>query len=242
MADAAAADRRRPVPAGRADLAAAGQVPARHHQGGRGRPAAVVPAPDPGRRRCGDPDLEEPRPVRRVRGDRPVDGRGLHGTGSRDGSVRAVQDRLARRIPRGQGRRHRGDPRDLHRAGVAVAWVYAAILFEPLPVGGWIAIALLAWLGLAAWAALTFLGSDRAPARPRRRPGSGSARWSCCRSPRRSRTSAGSCPVAWPPPRSRSHRASPVDAGDALTSVVATVVLIALALGGAVWSFARQEL
>ncbi|MFL5675783.1 MAG: ABC transporter permease, partial [Chloroflexota bacterium] len=42
---------------------------------------------------------------------------------------------------------------------VAVGWVYTAILFEPLPVAGWIAFAALAWLGLAAWAAITFLAS-----------------------------------------------------------------------------------
>ncbi|MFL5717712.1 MAG: ABC transporter permease, partial [Chloroflexota bacterium] len=41
----------------------------------------------------------------------------------------------------------------------AVGWVYTAILFEPLPVAGWIAFAVLAWLGLAAWAAITFLAS-----------------------------------------------------------------------------------
>src|SRR4249920_694756 len=42
---------------------------------------------------------------------------------------------------------------------VAVGWVYTAILFEPMPIGGWLGLACLAWLGLAAWAALTFLGS-----------------------------------------------------------------------------------
>jgi ABC-2 type transport system permease protein len=42
---------------------------------------------------------------------------------------------------------------------VGVAWVYTAILFEPLPVGGWVVLAVLAWLALFAWAALTFLAS-----------------------------------------------------------------------------------
>ena len=40
---------------------------------------------------------------------------------------------------------------------VAVGWLYTAILFEPQPVGGWVAFGVLAWLGLAAWAAITFL-------------------------------------------------------------------------------------
>jgi ABC-2 type transport system permease protein len=44
-------------------------------------------------------------------------------------------------------------------ASVAVAWVYAALLFEPMPLGGWIALALLDWLALCAWGAFTFLAS-----------------------------------------------------------------------------------
>jgi ABC-2 type transport system permease protein len=41
----------------------------------------------------------------------------------------------------------------------SVAWVYTAILFEPLPVTGWLALAALSWLALLAWAAITFLAS-----------------------------------------------------------------------------------
>ncbi|HEU0243675.1 MAG TPA: ABC transporter permease subunit [Candidatus Limnocylindrales bacterium] len=44
-------------------------------------------------------------------------------------------------------------------AATVVAWIYTAILFEPLPIGGWVAMAVLSWLGLLAWAALTFLAS-----------------------------------------------------------------------------------
>ncbi len=40
-----------------------------------------------------------------------------------------------------------------------VAWVYTAILFEPLPIGGWLAMAALSWLGLVAWTSVTFLAS-----------------------------------------------------------------------------------
>lgn len=43
--------------------------------------------------------------------------------------------------------------------GVGVTWVYTAILFEPLPVAGWIVMAVLGWLALVAWASLTFLAS-----------------------------------------------------------------------------------
>ena len=44
-------------------------------------------------------------------------------------------------------------------AATIVGWIYTAILFEPLPVGGWLAMAVLSWLALMAWAALTFLAS-----------------------------------------------------------------------------------
>ncbi len=44
-------------------------------------------------------------------------------------------------------------------AAVVVGWVYSAILFEPMPVAGWVALAFLTWLGLAVWAAITFLAS-----------------------------------------------------------------------------------
>jgi len=42
---------------------------------------------------------------------------------------------------------------------VGVGWAYTAILFEVLPIGGWLALGLLSWLALMAWASLTFLAS-----------------------------------------------------------------------------------
>ncbi len=44
-------------------------------------------------------------------------------------------------------------------AAVAAAWAYTAVLFEPGPILGWLALAVLAWLGLATWASVTFLAS-----------------------------------------------------------------------------------
>jgi ABC-2 type transport system permease protein len=41
----------------------------------------------------------------------------------------------------------------------AGAWLYTLILFEPLPVAGFVAAMLLQWLALVAYAAVTFLGS-----------------------------------------------------------------------------------
>ena len=125
---------------------------------------------------------------------------------------------------------------------VAVGWVYTAILFEPLPVGGWLAFAILAWLALDAWAALTFLGST-VTGSVAAAAGIGLHRVDRrCRSSRRSRTSGGSClagsmarPSRWPVDR-------PVDLADVLTPVVSTMVLIAVALIVAACSFRRQEL
>jgi ABC-2 type transport system permease protein len=41
----------------------------------------------------------------------------------------------------------------------AVAWTYTTILFEVQPIGGWAVMAVLSWLGLLAWAAITFVAS-----------------------------------------------------------------------------------
>src|SRR6476660_2640561 len=42
---------------------------------------------------------------------------------------------------------------------VAVGCIHAAIMFEPMAICGWVVLAVLAWLGVSVWAALTFLGS-----------------------------------------------------------------------------------
>jgi len=41
----------------------------------------------------------------------------------------------------------------------AVAWAYTAVLFEPLPPAGWVVMTVLVWVGLMAWASVTFLAS-----------------------------------------------------------------------------------
>jgi ABC-2 type transport system permease protein len=40
-----------------------------------------------------------------------------------------------------------------------VAWIYTAVLFEALPIGGWLALFALSWLGLFVYAALTLWAS-----------------------------------------------------------------------------------
>ena len=125
---------------------------------------------------------------------------------------------------------------------VVVGWVYTAILFEPLPVGGWIAFALLAWLGLAAWAAITFLASTVT--------GSTAAAAGIGFGALLVLSLLAAIPNAGPIPAGRTGRAgrrawppgAPVAVGDVLVPVISTIVLIAIALGAAAWSFRRQEL
>jgi len=124
---------------------------------------------------------------------------------------------------------------------VVVGWVYTAILFEPLPVGGWIAMAILAWLGLAAWAALTFLGSTvTGSAAAAAGLGFGALLVLSIASaiPNLGRF----LPGGLAGPAIALAAGVPVEASDVVTPVIATSVLIAVALGVSVWSFRRQEL
>jgi ABC-2 type transport system permease protein len=43
--------------------------------------------------------------------------------------------------------------------GLIIGWAYTAVLFEPQPIGGWLAFAELAWLALMVWVSVTFLAS-----------------------------------------------------------------------------------
>jgi ABC-2 type transport system permease protein len=44
-------------------------------------------------------------------------------------------------------------------AAIMVAWVYTAVLFQPLPIAGWLALGVLSWLALSVWASITFFAS-----------------------------------------------------------------------------------
>ncbi len=124
---------------------------------------------------------------------------------------------------------------------VAVGWIYTAILFEPPPVGGWIALAVLAWLGLAAWAAITFLastvtGSTAAAA------GVGFGALLVLSLVAAIPNVGQFLPGGLAAPAVALAAGVPVAAGDAVIPAVSTVVLIALAVGAAMWSFRRQEI
>lgn len=124
---------------------------------------------------------------------------------------------------------------------VIVGWIYTAILFEPLPIGGWIALGGLAWLGLAAWAALTFLGSTVT--------GSAAAAAGLGIVALLVLSIAGAIPnlgrflpAGLAGPAMALAAGTPVDLGDVLTPILSTTVLIAIALAVAARWFRRQEL
>ena len=125
---------------------------------------------------------------------------------------------------------------------VAVAWIYAAILFEPLPVAG------LDRAGGPRLARSGGLGRADVPrqhrhrARPLLRPGSVSGRWSCCRSRSAIPNVGRFLPGGLAAPAIALASGVRVDAGDVVTPVVATAGLIVVAIGAAGWSFGRQEL
>lgn len=124
---------------------------------------------------------------------------------------------------------------------VAVGWVYTAILFEPLPPNGWIALAFLAWLGLGAWAALTFLGSTvTGSAAAAAGLGFGALLVLSIAS---AIPNVGQfTPGGLAGPAVALAAGVPIAAGDLIVPVVSTMILIAVALGVSVWSFRRQEL
>ena len=123
----------------------------------------------------------------------------------------------------------------------ATGWIYTAVLFEPMPVGGWIALAVLAWLSIAAWAAITFLGSTVT--------GSAAAAAGLgflallvlsivAAIPNVGRFLPGGLAA----PALALATGAPVEVADVVTPIVATIVLIAACLAASAWSFRRQEL
>lgn len=125
----------------------------------------------------------------------------------------------------------------------AVAWIYTAILFEPVPVGGWAAMTALSWLALLAWASLTFLASA-ATGSTMAAAGLGFV------------ALVGLGIVALIPALDRflptglsapainlaAGVGAPVDVGRLATAVAGSLVLIVIAMTGAVAAFRRREL
>jgi ABC-2 type transport system permease protein len=127
---------------------------------------------------------------------------------------------------------------------VLVGWVYTTILFEALPLAGWAWLALLVWLSLLAYAALTFLGSTLT--------GSTAAAAGIGFVALIVLSIASAIPsvgqflppgLLGPAGALAAGRATAGGLGiDLGTPIVSTVVLIAACIGAAAWSFRRQEL
>ena len=124
---------------------------------------------------------------------------------------------------------------------VVVAWVYTAILFEPLPVGGWIAFGLLAWVGLSVWAALTFAGST-VTGSTAAAAGIGFVGLLLLSIASAIPTIGRYLPGGLAGPAVALASGVPVEVGDVLAPMLGSLVVIAVALGISVWSFRRQEL
>lgn len=126
---------------------------------------------------------------------------------------------------------------------VLVAWAYTAILFAALPIGGWIAMAALAWLALVAWGSLTFLASA-ATGSTTAAAGLGFVAWIAV-------SIAAIVPaldrllptgLTAPAIAIAAGTTADMDAGRLATTVLGTLVVIAASLAGALVAFRRREL
>jgi ABC-2 type transport system permease protein len=124
---------------------------------------------------------------------------------------------------------------------VIVGWIYTTILFEPLPVVGWLGMGFLAWLGLAAWAALTFLGSA-VTGSSAAAAGIGFGALLVLSIASAIPNVGRFLPGGLAGPAVALATGAPVEVGDVVTPVVSTAILIAAAVLAAAWSFRRQEL
>jgi ABC-2 type transport system permease protein len=124
---------------------------------------------------------------------------------------------------------------------VAVGWFYTAILFEPMPVGGWVALAILAWLGVAVWAALTFLGST-VTGSAAAAAGIGFMALLVLSIASAVPNLGRFLPGGLAPPAIALASGQAVDVADVLVPAISTAVIIAVALVASVWAFRNQEL
>jgi ABC-2 type transport system permease protein len=127
--------------------------------------------------------------------------------------------------------------------GVAAAWVYTAILFEPLPVVGCIAFAVLGWLALLSWAGVTFLASA-ATGSTTAAAGIGFVALMAISLVSIVPAAGNLLPTGLAGPASAiaSGNTAGLVTSELATAVVGTLVLLAACAAGAVWSFRRREL
>jgi len=126
-------------------------------------------------------------------------------------------------------------------AAVALGWVYTAVLFDPPPVAGWVAFAGLAWLGLCAWAAITFLGST-VTGSTAAAAGIGFVALLVLSLLSAVPTVSQVGPGGLAGPAIALASGVTVAAGDVLIPILSTALLIGAVLAVAAWSFRRREL
>ena len=124
---------------------------------------------------------------------------------------------------------------------VALAWFYTAVLFEPPSIWGWLVLAGLAWLGICAWGAITFLGST-VTGSTAAAAGIGFAALLVLSIVSAVPGLAPFLPGGLAAQAVAVASGEAVDKVDVLKPVVSTAILIAVALGLAAWSFRRREL
>ena len=124
---------------------------------------------------------------------------------------------------------------------VVVGWFYTAVLFEPPAIAGWLAFAALAWLGLCAWAAITFLGST-VTGSTAAAAGIGFVALLVLSLISAIPTISQIGPGGLAAPAMALASGTAVTAGDVLAPVLTTALLIVAALALATWSFRRREL
>lgn len=124
---------------------------------------------------------------------------------------------------------------------VGLGWIYTAILFEPPAPAGWLAFAGLAWLGLCAWGAITFLGST-VTGSTAAAAGIGFVTLLVMSVLSAIPNVSRFVPGGLAEPAIALAAGAPVEPVDVLVPVASTVALIACALILAAWSFRRREL
>ena len=124
---------------------------------------------------------------------------------------------------------------------VGLAWSYTAVLFEPPSITGWLVLAGLAWLGLCAWAAITFMGST-VTGSTAAAAGIGFVALLVLSIVAAVPGLAPFGPGGLAAPAVAIASGDTIDRIDVLKPVISTAILIAIALGVAAWSFRRREL
>jgi len=124
---------------------------------------------------------------------------------------------------------------------VGLAWSYTAVLFEPPSITGWLVLAGLAWLGLCAWAAITFMGST-VTGSTAAAAGIGFVALLVLSIVAAVPGLAPFGPGGLAAPAVAIASGETIDRIDVLKPVISTAILIAIALGVAAWSFRRREL